>query len=161
MSACLTIIGIGNPWRCDDSIGHLVAHDLLKSSLNDAKIHVTTGEAVEIMEFWQGKSNIILIDACKDGNPAGTITRREIQNADDYADDKGFSSHGLGLSHALSLSEALEELPETIILYTITGKNFGFGDQLSPKVKEAIPKLLVTIRNEIKAYSNQKVKAHA
>ena len=69
------IIGVGNPDRGDDGVGHEVIRTLRETALPDVELLIASGEATQLIEAWSGSDWVVVIDAsCSEAKP-GTIRR--------------------------------------------------------------------------------------
>nr|WP_231366519.1 MULTISPECIES: hydrogenase maturation protease [unclassified Thioalkalivibrio] len=128
------VIGIGNPWRGDDGIGHAVVDALEGTAgLATAKSH---GEPAELMELWQGHDPVILVDAIVTGAAPGTLHRLDAREP--LPRGARYSSHGIGLAEAVELARSLGDLPGTLIVHGIEPARLENGAGLSPEISAAI-----------------------
>ncbi|WP_019594566.1 hydrogenase maturation protease [Thioalkalivibrio sp. ALM2T] len=130
------VIGIGNPWRGDDGVGHAVVAALAGTpGLTTA---ACSGEPAELMELWQGHDPVILVDAIVTGAAPGTLHRLDAR--DPLPRGARYSSHGIGLAEAVELARALDAFPPTLIVHGIEPAHLEDGTGLSPQAIDAIPK---------------------
>jgi hydrogenase maturation protease len=127
------IVGYGNPERGDDAAGLLAAERLRAQWFEAVSV---SGDALELLESWQGATEVIIVDAVVTGAPAGTI------HVWDGAKPRAFhasnSTHGMGLLEALELGRTLHRLPARISIWGIEGRAFELGSEMTPAVKNAI-----------------------
>lgn len=139
------VIGIGNPWRGDDGIGHAVVHALQDTpGLTTA---TTSGEPAELMDLWQGHDPVILVDAIMTGTAPGTIHR--LDAAEPLPRPARYSSHGIGLAEAIELARALDALPASLVIYGIEPATLEDGARLSPELVDRIAETAGKIRAEL------------
>ena len=132
------IIGIGNEYRGDDAVGLIVAR-LLKGCLADSvKVLEQSGDGAALMEAWRGAETVIIIDAVASGGAPGAIHRFDANTRPIPKSAFHCSTHAFGVAEAIGLSRALGELPRSLIVYGIEGKNFAAGVGLSPEVEGAV-----------------------
>ena len=147
MSRNTVIIGIGNMYRGDDAIGLIIADELQRAGVAVIK---GNGDATELMESWEGYDKAILIDACPYMEQTGKIHRINANEDDNILIDSiRTSSHNFGISEAIEFSKLLRSLPDEVIIYAVEGENFSQGDEVSDKVKAAIPLVCEQIKQEI------------
>ncbi len=140
------VIGIGNPWRGDDGIGHAVVDALADTpGLATAKSH---GEPAELMELWQGHDPVILVDAIVTGAAPGTLHRLDAREP--LPRGARYSSHGIGLAEAVELARSLGELPGTLIVHGIEPACLEDGARLSPEISAATFQMSRNILKEFK-----------
>ena len=139
------VIGIGNPWRGDDGIGHALADALEGTAgLATAKSH---GEPAELMELWQGHDPVILVDAIVTGAAPGTLHRLDAREP--LPRGARYSSHGIGLAEAVELARSLGELPDTLIVHGIEPAGLEDGAGLTPAVRDALDQAVVRIGHDL------------
>jgi hydrogenase maturation protease len=131
------IIGIGNEYRGDDAIGLIVARRLKGRLPDSSTVLEQSGEGAALMEAWRGVETVIIIDAVISGAEPGTIRRLDAKTQSLPKDAFRCSTHAFGVAEAIELSRAMGELPRSLIVYGIEGKNFAAGVGLSPEVEKA------------------------
>lgn len=142
------VIGVGNAYRRDDGAGP-AATDLLRQRASAPfDIAVSSADASDLMAAWEGAHAVILIDAAAAGKAPGTIIRTVIGKDPLPPDTSSASTHAFGVAAAIALADALGERPETMIVYTIEGADFGFGEGLSEPVGAAMPSLVDLVVQE-------------
>lgn len=132
------IIGVGNTFRNDDSVGRQAALALRDYDLPGATILEASGEGATLMELWQDATEVILIDATCTGQPPGTISCIDPRQTTIPAGFFHYSSHSFGVAEAIALAQSLGTLPPRLLIYGIEGSDFGSGQQLSPPVERAM-----------------------
>lgn len=143
------VLGIGNPLLADDRAGIVVVEDLEKENLS-AHFEVLYTVGFEVIDKVLGYKKAIIVDACKLGNPVGTILEVGVEDI--------FSSPNLINSHAISVGTTLktgytvfkEEMPSEIKLYLIEVQNIEeFSKTFTPEVKKAVEEVKARIRREL------------
>lgn len=142
------VIGIGNPRRGDDAVGHAVVR-LLRGKLADAQLVEHDGEPLALAADISGAASVHLVDACTSGAPQGTVHRFDAAAAPLPQTGFRLSTHGLGLAEAIELARALGELPKRCIVYAIEGSCFAPGAPISPAVARAAEVLAERLYTEI------------
>jgi hydrogenase maturation protease len=133
----ILIIGIGNAYRSDDAVGLTVAHAIQANRLPHTAILEATGDGTALLEAWQGREAVILIDAVTSGAPAGTIYQLDAQSEPLSPDLCALSTHAFGVAQAIELARTLGNLPARLVVFGIEGKRFVAGLGLSPEVERA------------------------
>ena len=134
----LLVIGIGNEFRGDDMAGLLVARQVKARSPDQAHVCEANGEGVALMELWQDAEVVILIDAVQAGGAPGTIYRLDARAEKIPSKFFHYSTHAFSVAEAVELARALNQLPSTLIVYGIEGRQYDMGSSLSPAVEQAI-----------------------
>ena len=140
------VIGIGNLERCDDSAGLLVAKRLREMNVDAVDF---SGEALSLMDFWEGFERVILVDAVVTGQPAGTIVLWDASGHRVPRDAFRFSTHTFGVADAVELAHMLEKTPPELLIYGIEGRHFHPGTKAGKRVLDAVQRLAVQIANEV------------
>ena len=134
----MLIIGCGNRQRSDDGAGILVAERLRELGV---EAETRSGEAMELMETWDGADDVILVDAVFTGAPVGTVQawdgRQPLAPLRTNA-----STHGLGVAEAIELAYVLNQLPMRLRVYGIEGRRFELGAEISPHVQRAVAEVV-------------------
>ncbi len=142
------VIGIGNPERGDDAVGHLVARRLRDDALPDVDVVEHDGEAGGLVELLRRAGSALLVDAGAFGAAPGTLRRLDA-TCEQVPATTSASSHGFGLAHAIELARALDLLPRRCLVYLIEGGSYALGAPLSSAVAAAIPQAAAQIRRDI------------
>lgn len=71
------VIGLGNEYRSDDAVGHVVARSLMSSAGNEFRVKEESGEGGALMEAWKDADFVVLVDAVESGGLPGTIRRMD------------------------------------------------------------------------------------
>lgn len=143
------VIGVGTEYRGDDRIGLIVARIVDDLNLPNVTVTEQSGEGVALMHAWEKAERVLIIDAVSAGAAPGTIFRLD-PNAEPIP-SKFFhaSTHEFGVAEAVELARALHELPLSLKVYGVQGKQFGFGEELSEEVQKAINGVISMIVNDL------------
>ena len=139
------VIGIGNDFRRDDRAGLAVARGLRHLSIPKIEIAEASGEGTQLMDLWEGKESVILVDATLSGGSPGSIRRFEANLEALPARSFRYSTHAFSLGEAIEMARALGKLPGQVTVYGIEGKDFSPGEGLSPEVASSVDKLIAEI----------------
>ena len=132
------IIGVGNQFRSDDSVGVLAARTLSETGLFDCSIVEHQGDGANLMSLWAGFTNVIIIDAVSSGSEPGTIFRLDASVQEIPSRFFNYSSHAFSVAEAVEMARTLGSLPDSMILYGIEGKDFSNGTELTDPVRKAL-----------------------
>ena len=149
MSSPILLIGIGNDFRSDDSIGLHVIRALKEKKLPETMMVESSGDGAELIELFSTARMAILIDAVSSGRKPGTIYQFEAHKKPVPAQLSFQSTHAFGVGEAIELARVLEQLPPILLVYAIEGANFSTGLELTPKVEEAAYKVAEQVRNKV------------
>ncbi len=149
MSSPILLIGIGNEYRCDDSIGLHVIRALEERKLPDTVLVESSGDGAELIETFSSVRMAILIDAVSSGGNPGAIYRFDAHTRPIPTQLSFQSTHAFGVGEAIELARVLEQLPPILIVYAIEGENFSTGIGLSSKVEQAVQKVVEKVSREV------------
>lgn len=145
----MLILGIGNRYRSDDGVGIEVARRLKKRAPAGVTVLEASGEGTALVEAWQGAKAVILIDAVSSGGKPGTIHRIDGAHEAIPKIFFNYSTHAFGVAEAIELARALNQLPPSLVIYGIEGKEFEAGEELSPEVEKAATEVVKRILLEL------------
>lgn len=131
------VIGVGNPTAGDDAVGRIVARKLAARDNRDFDVAEASGEAADLMYRFKGRARVILVDACRSGEPVGTVHRFDAARGPLPVALGAVSSHGFGAGAAIALARVLGQLPEILLVYAIEGAKFDPETPPSRPVCEA------------------------
>jgi len=140
------VIGVGNDFRRDDGAGREAARRLAQT--DGVRVMEASGEGAALMEAWRGAERVIVIDAVRSGATPGAIHRLDAREAPLPQDFFHYSTHAFSLAEAVELARALDQLPPSLIVYGIEGKDFSLGEGLSPDVAGAVQEVVRRVEGE-------------
>ena len=153
------IVGIGNLLMGDDGFGPEVIMALEKESLKEnielrdmGIAGITTATELEDYDI------VIFVDAMNVDEEPGSLRMIKIDveeiSPEEALNLSRFSIHELSLETVLKLSKAIGTLPEEVYILGCQPENLDVGHDLTPKVRNAIPKAIREIQNlvEKRAY---------
>jgi hydrogenase maturation protease len=143
------VIGIGNPNRGDDGAGIEVARRVRAHEPQDAVVRECSGEASCLLEVWQGRPRVILVDAASGSGRPGTVHRFEAHKEPLPTSLLHASTHSWGVAEAVEMARSLGQLPPYVVVYAVEGASFGPGRYLSPAVKRAVERVERQVLKEI------------
>jgi hydrogenase maturation protease len=147
----ILIIGIGNIFRGDDLAGLAAARLLKDLQLPGVRVLEIDGDISILADAWEGSPRVVLIDAVASQSEAGRIFRFEAQG--EPLPRRLFASccscHAFGLAEQVEIARSLQQIPPSLIVYGIEGKDFMLGSGLSPEVQEALPRLVARIQQDL------------
>jgi hydrogenase maturation protease len=149
--ADILIIGVGNIFRGDDLAGLAAAHLLREMQLPGVKVLELDGDISALAEGWQGAQRVVVIDAVASKSDPGKIFRFAAHT--EPLPRRLFatccSCHTFGLAEQIEIARSLQQLPPSLIVYGLEGKDFMLGSGLSPEVQQALPRLVEQIRQDL------------
>ena len=150
------IVCYGNPLRCDDGIAWRVAK-VLEGKRSDRSVEILSLHqlAPEVADNLRQCDLAIFVDAaCSDdveNSQPGEIRVREVSGMEVREHRPGQFSHTCSPANVLDLARKLYNATPKAHAITVAGENFEHGESLSPAVEKALPELLGTIEQLIKA----------
>ncbi len=135
------VIGYGNESRRDDGVGRYVVEQLARLDLPDVELQTAHQLEVELAETLARFDRVIFVDAAMP-NASEPIQHSVVTPA--------FQSHAvahyLRPADVLALSETLYGHVPRAELFSIRGRDFDFGAELSPEVEKAAKVVVEQIR---------------
>lgn len=144
----IIIVGIGNQYRGDDGAGWAVIDGLPASVGSSIKLVKLRGDIAALIEIFSSYAKVYVVDACLGSSLVGTWQRIDLHQQAIPNENPQTSTHGFGLSQAISIAKNLDQLPEKLILYALSGDTYGFCDTLSPPVVKSVDQVIQAILNE-------------
>ncbi|MDM8568313.1 HyaD/HybD family hydrogenase maturation endopeptidase [Thiotrichales bacterium HSG1] len=128
----LLILGVGNLLLTDEGIGVHAVNDLLQKYHIPDGIEVVDGgtAGMELLTFIARARQVIILDAIKTGQKAGTIICLEDEQVPVFFRTK-LSPHQLGLSDILAAVKLTGEQPEKVTIFGIEPHKIELGMELS------------------------------
>lgn len=141
------VIGIGNDFRRDDGVGPAVADEIAKRELPGVRVLTAIGEPGAILDAWTGASLAVVVDAAVgEGSTPGRVRRW------DPVDVEGsgvVSSHATGLPQTYALGQALGQIPQKLVVFSVDVADVGDGPGLTPEVAAAVPQVVDAVLTEL------------
>lgn len=144
--ATTLVIGCGNLLRGDDALGPILVRRLLDRGLPSG-VEVADGgtSGMDVAFRMRGMARVVLVDAATTGGgEPGTIYRMSGDDVATLPPLEGINLHAFRWDHALAFGKwALkDDYPADVVVYLVEAAAFGFGDELSPPVAEAMERLI-------------------
>jgi len=144
------IIGLGNILKGDDGIGVRVAEILSQRELPAGVAVEEVGTpGIDLMNRFEGWQKVILVDAVQMGAKPGTWRRFSPQDVRLIANGNVLSLHEPDLASVLELAQALNMLPDEIVIYGVEPQDLTFMAPLSSPVEAIINVIAEQILSEI------------
>lgn len=144
------VIGCGNLYRRDDGIGIAIIQGLrreMDTLPTDVALYDAGTSGLDIIFKARDCEQLIVIDACRSGSDPGAVFRVP-GNEFELPHTPSLTLHAFRWEHALYAGKRLfgEHFPGRVTVFLIEGADFGFGDELTPRVEEAIAKVIKQIK---------------
>jgi hydrogenase maturation protease len=101
----------------------------------------------------RGVPHVILVDACRSGSEPGAMFRLPGVAVEQLPPLRGINLHAFRWDHALAFARWLlkDDYPPRITVYLVEAEQFAPGTELSPKVAEAMWKLVDIVEADMLA----------
>lgn len=137
--ACLRVVGLGNPYAGDDSVGLEIVNRLRAGDICECEFLALPQAGVEMVEALGNVEAVLFIDAVSSGLPAGTLHLVPLPSGEVEPRLLGsLSSHGWGLAETLKLMEALGRPIPRLALLGVEIGTVEPGAPRSPAVETAM-----------------------
>ena len=138
------VIGVGNRSRGDDAIGPRVIDELATREPPISTL-VCEGDLADLALRWGPTSDVVIIDACRTGQPLGTVHRLEPEQLRLQA---SWSTHGVGIADAIEVARLLHRLPRSLQVIGVEAKRFDYGP-MSAELEDAVPTIVDELLTEV------------
>lgn len=147
--APLLVMGVGNLLRGDDGFGVRVIEHLAGLELPAGVELLDAGTSiVDLIDELRGRRKLVVIDAVRGGQPAGTLYRFSPEQVD-AARVPADSLHQLGLLETLRLADLIDCCPPQTVVIGVQPANTDLGIGLSAEVDAAIETAGRMVRREL------------
>jgi hydrogenase maturation protease len=146
------IIGCGNLLRGDDAVGPILVRVLAERGVPPGVRLADGGTAgMDVAFKMRGAGHVIIVDACRTGQPPGTLYQVPGEELAQLPPITGLNLHAFRWDHALAFGRWLlkEEYPSRITVYLIEAETLEFGDELSRPVRAAMENLVQRLTAEL------------
>jgi hydrogenase maturation protease len=144
------VIGLGNPLRGDDGVGVRVIQQLASVQLPpDVEVMDGGTQGLGIVNAFEGRQRVILVDATDMGASPGCVARFTLEQALLIGADEHLSIHAAGLRDALLLAQALDMLPDELVVFGVQPANTEWRTGLSSAVEAVLPHLVAALLAEM------------
>lgn len=137
----ILVLGVGNVLVGDEGVGVHIVQKMQEQEIPEGVDVVDGGTGgFHLLEYLRTYSRIILVDATRDGHPAGTVSQFSPKLVSDFPASLG--AHDIGLNDLISAAALLGPLPE-ITVVTVSIKDLKpMTLELSRDVGLAIPEAI-------------------
>jgi hydrogenase maturation protease len=150
------ILGFGNPLHGDDGLGAYTVELLLKSNLPpNVEVKDMGTPGFGLVSELESRRRVILVDAVHMGQISGSWRRFKPEEVRLLTEEHFYSLHQPGLANGLALAQALDILPDEIIIYGIEPSETDLLYGISPAVKQAVAEVVENILKELKNYGGK------
>jgi hydrogenase maturation protease len=144
----IVVIGIGNTIKSDDGAG-VRALEMLEPLVGD-DVELVEGRVycADMLPVLEGRRKAIFIDGIDSGEEPGAIFRF---SPDEVKSEKkiSLSIHDFGVYDLIMAARLLEQCPEELVMFCVQVKDTSVGQELSPEVEAALPRLCELVLEEV------------
>jgi len=150
--APLLVMAVGNILRMDDGFADAVLNRLGEYDLpEEVELFDAGTSAIDLMEVFNGRKKLIVIDAVRGGQAPGTLYRFSPQEVENGALPMN-SLHQVGLLETLKLGELVDCKPEETVVIGCQPEITELGIGLSEAVKAQIERASQLVLQEINQF---------
>ena len=144
------VLGIGNVLMGDEGVGVHAIDALADEDWPEGVTLLDGGTGgFHLLGTLRDYERVILIDACADGRPAGTLGVLRPRYASDFP--RSLTAHDIGLRDLIEAASVLHALPDLTLITVSILDIRPMTMRLSPAVAQAIPKIGRLVRTLLHA----------
>ena len=161
----IVAVGIGNIVHTDDGAGVHALSMLRNSARVPAGVSLIEGGTLglELVSYLQNAKRILLLDAVDSNSEPGSLLR--LTREDLLSIKGGLSVHQLGVADLLAALSLVSNGQQDVLLLGVQPQSTGWGTELTPKVKRALPALVESALEHLHAWASnptlRRVAVHA
>lgn len=146
----IVILGVGNLLLSDEGVGVHVAHELMKMDL-PPEVSVVEGgtDGFRLLNVITEADRVIVIDAVRSGATPGSVYRFDVNDIRSVPPGFMTSVHQVGILEVIELSDLIGKTPRATVI-GVEPKSLEMSMELSPEVKEKIPRIIELVLEEVK-----------
>lgn len=150
--APILVMGVGNLLRGDDGFAEAVLRRLEQEQLPDSVELLDAGtSAIDLMEVFNGRRKLIVIDAVRGGQAPGTLYRFSPDQVEDQALPMN-TLHQVSLLETLKLGELVDCKPQETVIIGCQPENTELGIGLSAAVSAQVERAAGLALEEIELF---------
>jgi hydrogenase maturation protease len=144
--ACVLILAVGNLLMGDEGVGIHVIRTLERSEpIEGVRLMDGGTGGINLLEDIQSAQAVILVDATRDGAPAGTV--RAFRADAPRTLPQGLSAHDFGLKDLFAAAAILGAMPEVRVVTVSVESVHPMCLTLTPEVASAVPRVVDAVRH--------------
>ena len=144
------VLGVGNLLFTDEGVGIHAVETLLEQYEFSQNVSIEDGGVlgINLLGIISEADDLIVVDAIRNGGAPGTLYRLEGDDIPKRILGKN-SLHQVDLLEALTLCQALDKVPETVIVGVEPEDIETLGLELTPPVQEKMGDLIAMVLREL------------
>jgi hydrogenase maturation protease len=148
----IVILGIGNVLMTDEGIGVRVIDEMQSRFRFSDNVELLDGgtSGMELLDDLSNLDHLIVVDAVRSGDPAGTLIRLENEEIPALFQTR-LSPHQLGLSDVLATLLLMGTYPKHLVLLGCEPMSLETKMSLSPEVEAKVEPLIEAVLKELAA----------
>ena len=143
------VIGVGNEFRRDDSVGLLAVRALANRVSQTVTLLEESGEGTALIDALESADNVVILDAVRSRAEPGTIHRLDAIASNIPSGFFNYSTHAFSVAEAIEMLRTISTLPAHLVVLGIEGGDFSAGTELSKPVEAAFSQYLDAAETEI------------
>ena len=144
--ARVLVLGIGNVLMGDEGVGvHVLRRLEREPELTDVRLLDGGTGGINLLGEFDGVEAVILIDATRDGSPAGTFRHRIIDRVADLP--RGLGAHDFGLKDLFAAAAFVGRQPDLHLCTIAVETVHPMCTTLTPAVAAAVPGTVSWVRH--------------
>jgi len=148
----IVILGVGNLLLSDEGVGVHVAHELMKMELPPGVSVVEGGtDGFRLLNVITEADRVIVIDAVRSGAAPGSVYRFDVNDIRSVPPGFMTSVHQVGILEVIELSSLIGKTPRATVI-GVEPKSLDMSMELSPEVKEKIPRIIELVLEEVRRH---------
>jgi len=152
--APVLVMGVGNILRRDDGFADAVLKELeLRDLPETVELFDAGTSAIDLMDVFDGREHLIVLDAVRGGQPAGTLYRFSPDQVESGALPMN-SLHQVGLLETLKIGELVDCKPKATVVIGAQPADTSLGIGLGPEIMQAVPRAVQLVLDEIAQYAH-------
>jgi hydrogenase maturation protease len=146
----VVVIGVGNRMMGDDAVGPLVIDRLVGRLPEPVALVESVGDATHLLDTWRDARLAVVVDAVVSGGVPGAVHRID-GKAGFPSSWHSASTHLIGVVEAVELGDAVDMLPDELIVFGIEIDRVEAGVTLTTEVAAAVEQVADLVVEEIAA----------
>jgi hydrogenase maturation protease len=151
------VVGIGNPIMSDDGIGVHALRYLEGRLPDDVELVEGSVYCADLLLFLENRRKVVFIDGIDAGAEPGTLFRFSPDEVRNQKGNEPVSLHDFGIYELITAARLLDQCPEDIVILAVQVKNVDVGENLSPEVLDAIPRVYKLLLEELGVTGNDEI----
>jgi hydrogenase maturation protease len=150
MASERAVVGLGNPYRCDDGVGPALVDRLAERDLPSTDLLDLGDAGFELVHVLADYETVVIVDAVAFGGEPGEIAVFDPDDAEPTRAQRG--SHRTDPFELLELAGQVGETPAAVRLVGVQPADVSFGEGLTPPLADAIAVAADTVVDVVRGF---------